>query len=177
MKSDVLSILDLVVQISNYIFQFYSLLFCWLQILGYLRVLSISGQYLVLKVSLTDCRYTFEPHHGRICDTAKESRLWSLKFSVKYRLEPEHLLRNLCLVTFIYVNLLIKKINKNMKLKKGIFFFQALQRVHMNFNSFHGYTGISRWGCIYQITVKHSILYMHLSRLFQYIFWVWVRMK
>lgn len=175
MKSDV-SILDLVVQISNYIFQFYSLLFCWLQVLGYLRVLSISGQYLVLKVSLTDCRYTFEPHHGRICDTAKESRLWSLKFSMKYCLEHEHLLRNLCLVTFIYVNLLIKKINKNMNLKKGIFFSSIAKGTHESF-SFHGYTGISRWGCIYQIAVKHSILYMHLPRLFQFIFWVWVRMK
>lgn len=139
MKSDV-SILDLVVQISNYIFQFYSLLFCWLQVLGYLRVLSISGQYLVLRVSLTDCRFTFEPHHGRICDTAKESRLWSLKFSVKYCLEHEHLLRNLCLVTFIYVNLLIKKINKNMKLKKGFFFFKHCK----------GYTWIFQLSWIYR---------------------------
>lgn len=110
----------------KYIIQLYLLLFCWLHIpeLGCMIILFISGQYLVLRVSLTDCRFTFEPHHGRICDTAKESRLWSLKFSVKYCLEHEHLLRNLCLVTFIYVNLLIKKINKNMNLKKGIFFFK-----------------------------------------------------
>lgn len=87
----------------KYIIQLYLLLFCWLHIpeLGCMIILFISGQYLVLRVSLTDCRYTFEPHHGRICDTAKESRLWSLKFSVKYCLQHEHLLRNSCLVTFI----------------------------------------------------------------------------
>lgn len=107
----------------KYITQLYLLLFCWLHIpeLGCMIILFISGQYLVLRVSLTDCRFTFEPHHGRICDTAKESRLWSLKFSVKYCLEHEHLLRNLCLVTFIHVNLLMKKINKNMKQKKKVF--------------------------------------------------------
>lgn len=56
-----------------------------------------------------------------------------------------------------------------MNLKKGIFFSSIAKGTHESF-SFHGYTGISRWGCIYQITVKHSILYMHLPRLFRYIF-------